>query len=465
MIRGNGVQTMNVSVIGTGYVGLTTGVSLAFLGHRVTCVDVDAAKIDGLRRGEIPIHEPGLRELMELSADRLTFTMEYGAALKDADVLFFAVGTPAEADGSPNLGYLYAALHETLQHAKRREAPLLLVNKSTVPVGTADRIREIIHMQGLEGHVHVASNPEFLRQGSAVRDTLYPDRIVVGGGEYAARTLRKLYEPLIGQRFAEPPAAPRKKGMGDIPFIAVDLRSAELAKYAANAFLAMKISFINEMANVCDRVQADVTEIARIIGADPRIGPAFLQAGIGYGGSCFPKDTGALRHIADTNGYEFKLLDAVIRVNREQKFRPVEKLKRELGDIRGKKIAVLGLTFKPETDDMRDAPSIPILEKLAEEGASVYAHDPVGMGKAATLIHPDVQLCTQAAEALRDAEAALLLTEWSEYTSLDPAWLRSVMKRPLLIDGRNAYDAASREAVEYRGIGIASNETILASIY
>lgn len=448
---------MNVAVIGTGYVGLTTGVTLAYLGHRVTCVDINEEKVNRLKQGLSPIYEPGLEELMRLSRSRLHFTMDCGEAVLDADVVFIAVGTPAYADGSPNLTYLFASVEEMLPHLELKETGTVLVNKSTAPVGTSDRIQEMIREAGLEPKVSVASNPEFLRQGQAVRDTLYPERIVVGGDERAVTMLGGLYSSLVGQDFDPPPGTPRPAGVTEAAYITVDRRSAELAKYAANAFLAMKISFINEIANVCDCVGADVTRIADIIGRDSRIGPAFLQAGIGYGGSCFPKDTGALQHIANTNGYDFKLMSAVIEVNNVQKYRMVDKVRKELGSLRGKKVAVLGLTFKPGTDDMREAPSLPIIEALVGEGAIVYAHDPIALEKAMDYLPSAVHGVPLLEDALRDAEAALLVTEWPEYTKLGAGVFRSLMARPLLIDGRNAMGQRGREQLEYRGMGIRSD--------
>jgi UDPglucose 6-dehydrogenase len=438
---------MNVTVIGTGYVGLTTGVSLAHMGHQVVCVDVDEDKVRKLQQGISPIYEPGLDELLLASMQHLTFTTSYEAAVAHAEVIFLAVGTPSNSDGSPNLSYIFGAVKELLLLLRSKTTPTLLVNKSTVPVGTGHRIMEEVRRWGLDPLVEVASNPEFLRQGRAMYDTLHPDRVVVGGSDGAAAILNRLYKPILCQSLTNDGIS------AEIPYIHVDIRSAELAKYAANAYLAMKISFINEMANVCDSVGADVTHIAEIIGTDPRIGPSFLQAGIGYGGSCFPKDTKALRYIADTNGYDFKLLSAVIEVNNGQKFRLLDKLRSEAGDLAGKKIAVLGLTFKPGTDDLRDAPSIPIIHALTASGAEVFAHDPIASDRAASLFPASIRLGQSLEETLRDADAALLLTEWEEYTALSAADIRRLMKRPLLIDGRNAYRMPDSEELHYIGMG------------
>lgn len=457
---------MKVAVMGTGYVGLTTGAALAHLGHQVVCADIDEAKIALLQRGICPIYEPGLEELLQANSASLVFTTSCREAVQEAQVVFIAVGTPANEDGSPNLSYLHQALDmilDALAEITEREPagghfgvsaaigpigeyskslPTLLVNKSTVPVGTGDRFQEEIRRRGLEQRVELASNPEFLRQGRAMHDTLHPERIVAGGSSWAAQMLRELYAPLLDNT--------------DIPFLHVDLKSAELAKYAANAFLAMKISFINEIANVCDGIGADVESVARIIGSDSRIGPAFLHAGIGYGGSCFPKDTRALRHIADTSGYDFRLLSAVIEVNNGQRDRMLLKLRSRLGSLNGKRIAVLGLTFKPATDDLREAPSLPVIAQLISEGAIVTAHDPVAVAHAGERLPPGVHLADSAVECLRDADAALLVTEWPEYTAIAPEiWLQH-MRRPLVIDGRNALPASLRSVLEYCGMGVPS---------
>ncbi|WP_284641750.1 UDP-glucose dehydrogenase family protein [Paenibacillus silviterrae] len=444
---------MNIAVVGTGYVGLTTAVTLAYLGHRVTAVDVNAEKIDRLRAGQLPIYEPGLKELLDASGERLTFTTSYAEALLEADVVFVAVGTPSQEDGSPDLTYLNASLEEMLVYLRHKETTTLLVTKSTVPVGTGDRMEERIRREGLDGKVTVASNPEFLRQGQAVADTLYPERIVVGGNETAWQIMREVYSAIVAQSFSMPALVQKPARRAVISYIEVGRRSAELSKYAANAFLAMKISFINEIANVCERVGADVEQVADIIGKDTRIGSSFLRAGIGYGGSCFPKDTNALHYMAGTNGYDFKLLSAVIEVNNAQKLHLVHKAKERLGTLYGKKLAVLGLTFKPGTDDLRESPSLAIIEALAGEGARVFVHDPIALEKAAGLVPEGVQLAAQVGDALAGAEAALLITEWAEYVNLDPAYLRSVMLRPLLLDGRNAWNVDKRTLLEYDGIG------------
>lgn len=402
---------MRVTVIGTGYVGLTTGASLAYLNHEVTCVDSDDRKVEQLSQGIMPFYEPGLHELISLRPEHIRFTSSAWEAVMDADVVFFAVGTPANEDGSPNLSFLLSAVEETIGYLRMKSKPTVLINKSTVPVGTGDQIERKVKDAGLADRVKVISNPEFLRQGRALSDTFYPERIVVGGDLAAGDVLETLYAAVLHQTFDAPLLIPRPEGYSRPGYIRVDRRSAELAKYAANAFLAMKISFINEIANVCDRVGADVRQVADVIGTDPRIGSSFLQAGIGYGGSCFPKDTRALQFIADTNGYDFKLLSAVIEVNQSQKFILIHKLYEQLGELTGKQIAVLGLSFKPGTDDLREAPSIPLIRALVSAGAKVRVHDPVAMRKAAALLPDSVHFAGGVLEALSQADAALLVTE------------------------------------------------------
>lgn len=446
---------MNVTIIGTGYVGLTTGVTLAYIGHQVTCLDVDNNKIEKFRMGLSPIYEPGLEHIMELTKNRLSFTSNYDEALPAADIIFLAVGTPPKQDGAPNLANVNLAFEKCMKYIMKNDHKVLLVNKSTVPVGTAESFQQEIVLLGLQSKVSIASNPEFLRQGRALHDTFYPDRIVVSGDAFAINILRELYTPIIEQTFKAPENTPRPAGTDKVPFIAVDRSSAELGKYAANAFLAMKITFINEMSNVCDKVGADVNNVAKIIGADPRIGPQFLQAGIGYGGSCFPKDTRALNHIARVNGYSFKLMNAVIEVNNEQKYVVIKKLRESLGTLKGRKIAILGLTFKPETDDLRDAPSIPIVQALIDEGAEVSVNDPVALEKALVQLPKGVEYSNSIEEVVKDADAIALLTEWIQYKSLDWLTLGLLMRHKVLIDGRNALDGENMRDIgfEYYGIG------------
>lgn len=444
---------MNVAVIGTGYVGLTTGVTLAYLGHKVSCIDVDQQKIDKLNQGIPPIYEKGLEPMLRSAKEYLIFTTSYEEAIPNADVIFIAVGTPSADDGSPNLEYLYNAFDQTLRFLKDKQSTTVLVNKSTVPVGTGDALAEKVLDVGCN-NVLIASNPEFLRQGRAMYDTLYPERIVVGGDEAACRVLGELYAPLIEQNFASPNAIPRPMGMKRPLYLTVDRKSAEMGKYAANAFLAMKISFINEIANVCDNVGGDVEKIAQIIGSDQRIGPQFLQAGIGYGGSCFPKDTRGLHHIAQTNGYSFKLLNAVIEVNNEQKFRVINKLKGIYGSLKNKKTVVLGLTFKPDTDDLRDAPSLPIIRKLLDEGADVWVHDPVASQKVMRMFGNKVTSARDLETIFDGAMSVILITEWEQYIQCDWEHLGSLMKNKVVIDGRNALDGKKLTKFGYRYIGV-----------
>ncbi|MDI4644158.1 UDP-glucose dehydrogenase family protein [Cohnella hashimotonis] len=445
---------MKVTVIGTGYVGLTTGICLAYIGHEVVCADTNESKVRQLRDGHIPIYEYGLPEMLAASGERIRFTAQCRQAVGTADIVILAVGTPAKAEGAPELAYLYAAMETVLDGIAEKQTPTLVVNKSTVPVGTGDKLAAMAASRGISHRVEIASNPEFLRQGSAMPDTLYPERIVAGGSPTAQAALKELYGPLLRQDFSPPALAPRPPGLASVPFFAVDLKSAELGKYAANAFLAMKISFINEMANLCDRVGADVSEIAGILGSDSRIGKAFLQAGIGYGGSCFPKDTKALHHIAGTSGYDFKLLSSVIEVNRFQKYVLVGKLRSALGALDGRRVTILGLTFKPETDDMREAPSLPIIEALLAEGACVTAHDPVGLPAAKALLPAEAKTTTNLDEALQDADAAVLVTEWPVYLNYGGRTYRQRMRQPIFVDGRNALPVSDRGWLDYYGVGM-----------
>ena len=446
---------MNVTIIGTGYVGLTTAVTFAYLGHLVTCLDINKGKIEKLRSGQSPFYEPGLEYIMKISGQRLTYTSNYAEATLCADIIFIAVGTPPNEDGSPNLTYINEAFESIMTNLKSNDKKVVIVNKSTVPIGTTQKLQERLILSNLGSRAVMASNPEFLRQGRAVHDTLYPDRIVIGGDNFSIKILKQLYQPIIEQSFVAPKGIQRPKGLNQVQLIAVDRFSAELGKYAANAFLAMKISFINEMSSVCDKVGADINNVAKIIGTDPRIGEKFLQAGIGYGGSCFPKDTRALHYIAESNGYSFKLMSAVIEVNNRQKFVIISKLKEALGKLKGQKIAVLGLTFKPDTDDLREAPSIPIIYALINEGAEVSAHDPVALEKAILQLPSKVYFSDSIKDIVRDADAIVLLTEWEQYKIIDWLNIGSFMRKKILIDGRNALNGDNLENIgyEYYGIG------------
>jgi len=424
-------QRPPIGVIGTGYVGLVTAAGFAELGSDVVCVDIDADKIERLRRGEIPIYEPGLEELVARNRERLTFTTRLEDALERARLLFVAVGTPPTYSGDADLSAVHqvvAAMPPSDRHA--------LVMKSTVPVGTGASIKRIFAEQGKDGFSYV-SCPEFLKEGSAVKDFLHPDRVVVGDdGDWAGDAVVELYAPL------------------DAPLVRTDISSAEMVKLASNAFLATKISFINEIANVCEETGADVMEVARGMGLDDRIGPKFLQAGIGFGGSCFPKDVSALKQLAGNSGYHFQLLNAVIEVNELQKRRVVAKLQKHLGSLVGKRIALLGLAFKPETDDMREASSLVLSARLQADGAHVVAYDPIAEEQARRLL-PGVELAPGALDAVQDADAVVLVTEWQEFKELDWREVASAMRGTLVIDGRNALDAHAILAagLSYEGVG------------
>jgi UDPglucose 6-dehydrogenase len=420
-----------IGVIGTGYVGLVTAVGFAELGSEVWCVDVDAEKVDRLKRGEMPIYEPGLEELMARNSDRLHFSTELAPALEHARLLFVAVGTPPTHSGDADL----SAVHAVVDSMPSPDGHALVM-KSTVPCGTGANIRRIFSDGGKSGFSYV-SCPEFLKEGSAVADFMHPDRVVVGGeGDWAQEAVVRLYEPL------------------DAPLVRTDVASAEMIKLAANAFLATKISFINEIANVCEVLGADVVEVARGMGLDDRIGPRFLQAGIGYGGSCFTKDVSALKLLAGNSGYHFQLLNAVIEVNELQKRRVVAKLQRHLGELAGRRITLLGLAFKPNTDDMRGASSLVLAARLQAEGAHVRAFDPIAEDAARALM-PQLDYADCAASAVADADAVILVTEWREFLELEWEQVAREMRGTLVIDGRNALDGAAVRAAGliYEGIG------------
>ena len=421
---------MRVAVFGAGYVGLVTGACLADLGHDVAVRDVVVEKIEALRRGEVPIHEEGLHELLERNRDRLRFTTEVGEAIDGAEVVYVAVGTPPTYSGDADLSSVWTVIDE-LPHVDHR---IVLAMKSTVPVGTGRTVRHRLDERGL-ANVGYVSNPEFTAEGTAVRDFMHPDRIVIGGSDPADVDLVERLHAGI-----------------DAPVVRCDVASAEMIKLAANAALVTRISFINEIANVCEATGADVLTVAQGIGLDHRIGSDFLRAGIGYGGSCFPKDSLALKQLAANSGYNFQLLNAVIEVNELQKRRVVGKLERRLGSLRGKKVALLGLAFKPGTDDMREAPSLVLAGRLLAEGAHVSAWDPVADGR----LHLDgVDIAASALEALDGADAAVLVTEWPELRQLDWAEAGARMRKRVLIDGRNMLDADDMRAAgfEYEGVG------------
>jgi UDPglucose 6-dehydrogenase len=457
-------EFFDVGVVGTGYVGLTTGACLAHIGHRVTCVDKDAHLVTELKESRMPFYELGLEGLVEggVRQGRLHFSTELAPVVQRAEVIFVAVDTPQREGGAADLtsvATVAQAIGRMLSEVGTdRERPLVVGNKSTVPVGSGDYVSMLLREGTEEGgngtvDYRVVSNPEFLREGSAIYDCLFPERIVVGANHRdALDTMRALYEPIIEQSFPTE-LDPRPKVA--VPFVTTDLVSAEMIKYAANAFLATKISFINEMANLCELVGADVSEVAHGIGLDGRIGPRFLNAGIGWGGSCFPKDVAALRFIAREYDYEPALLNASVAVNERQRKRVVGKLQRELHTLKGKRVALLGLSFKPNTDDLREAPSLEIADSLNALGARVVGYDPVA-GKAAAKMMPEMKVVFDPYEALKGAHAAVLVTEWEELRALDLKRAASLMEKPsLLIDGRNALNSREVRAtgIRYRGFG------------
>ena len=429
---------MNICVVGSGYVGLVTGAVFADLGNDVVCVDNDRAKIDCLRAGQMPIYEPGLEEMVtrNVGDGRLAFGTDLAAAVRQSDVIFIAVGTPSKDSGETDLSQVEGVAAEIGRAMDRYK---VVVNKSTVPVGTGELVREVIaRQQPRPVEFDVVSNPEFLREGSAIEDTLRPDRIVIGAPtQQVAMTLVELYAPL------------------ERPMIITDLPSAEVIKYASNAFLAAKISFINAIANICEAAGADVSQVMKGMGLDPRIGAQFLQAGLGYGGSCFPKDVDSLIHTAARLGYDFKLLRSVVEINRARAAHLVEMMRKALGPLDDKTVAVLGLAFKPNTDDMREARSLEVIRLLHGAGAAIRAYDPVANGNARRLLPDTVVFGESAYEAARGADAIALVTEWNEFRFLNLERLRGLMRRPVIFDGRNLYEPERmrRLGFEYYSIG------------
>jgi UDPglucose 6-dehydrogenase len=432
---------MRIAMIGTGYVGLVSGACFADFGHQVTCVDKDADKIAALKRGEIPIFEPGLDSLVatNVKAKRLDFTTDLSAPVAEADAVFIAVGTPSRrGDGHADLTYVYAAAREI---ANALSGFTVVVNNSTVPVGTGDEVERLIRETNPQADVEVASNPEFLREGAAIRDFKFPDRIVIGTShERARKVMAEIYRPL---------------SLNQGPLMFTARRTAELIKYAANAFLATKITFINEIADLSEKVGADVQEIARGIGLDNRIGTKFLHAGPGYGGSCFPKDTRALIKIAQDHDVQLRIVEATLGVNDIRKRAMARKVANAVGtSLRGKTIAVLGLTFKPDTDDMREAPSIPLVTGLLDMGAKVRAHDPVGMEQARKEL-PGIEYCDDPYLCAKGADALVLVTEWVQYRAMDLGRLRREMAQPVVVDLRNIYrpDEMAAHGFVYESVG------------
>ncbi|PSB21154.1 UDP-glucose 6-dehydrogenase [Phormidesmis priestleyi ULC007] len=465
---------MRVCVIGTGYVGLVTGACLAHIGHQVICVDNNEAKVKLMQSGQSPIFEPGLSEIMQgaIQSQRLEFTTDLAAGVKHGQVLFIAVGTPALPTGESDTRYVEAVARGIGSHLNGGYK--VIVNKSTVPIGSGDWVRMLVldgvaEREGVaaepvlagmsipalprsvreEHDFDVISNPEFLREGSAVHDTFNPDRIVLGGNSARATALmQELYAPIIERQFAEDKTQP------PVSVVATDLSSAEMIKYAANAFLATKISFINEVANICDRVGADVTQVAKGIGLDSRIGSKFLQAGLGWGGSCFPKDVSALIHTADDYGFEAQLLKAAVSVNQRQKLIVVEKLQQVLKILKGKTVGLLGLTFKPDTDDLRDAPALSLIENLTRLGAKVKAYDPIISQTGMRHGLSDVIVETDAERLADHCDALVLVTEWQQFQTLDYIKMAQLMHAPILIDGRNFLNQALIEEAGFRYVGI-----------
>ena len=471
---------MRVCVIGTGYVGLVTGASLAHIGHHVICVDNNEAKVNLMKSGQSPIFEPGLSDVMTsaIQAGRLEFTTDLAAGVEHGEILYIAVGTPALPNGESDTRYVEAVARGIGQSLTASSTYKVIVNKSTVPIGSGDWVRMIVldgvaekaaEAQGAlskssvgessggtatltrvpEPQFDVISNPEFLREGSAVYDTFNPDRIVLGGNSKRATGLMQdLYAPIIAREFAE------NKSAATVPVVVTDLSSAEMIKYAANAFLATKISFINEVANICDRVGADVTQVAKGIGLDSRIGSKFLNAGLGWGGSCFPKDVSALVHTAEDYGYDAQLMKAAISVNERQKMVTIEKLQQVLKILKGKTIGLLGLTFKPDTDDLRDAPALVLIENLARLGAKVKAYDPIISQSGMRHGISDVIVETDPERLADGCDALVVVTEWAEFKNLDFGKMSRLMNLPIIIDGRNFLDQGKAEAAGFRYVGI-----------
>lgn len=431
---------MHIAVIGTGYVGLVTGACFAEFGVDVTCVDIDAGKIARLQDGVIPIYEPGLDQLVarNVAAGRLHFTINLQEAVERSLVIFIGVGTPPNEDGTPNMTYVESAANSIAEFMTDYK---VIVTKSTVPVGTGKWLRKIVQeRQKTKTNFGVASNPEFLREGAAINDFMRPDRVVIGSDDETAIAIMKdLYRPLY---------------LIETPIVITSLEAAELTKYAANAFLATKISFINEIANLCDQIGCDVHDVARGIGMDKRIGSKFLHPGPGFGGSCFPKDTSALTTVARSFGADSLIVDAVIEVNKRQRLAMIPKIEKLVGDLNNKIIAVLGLSFKPETDDMRDAPAIEIINEIIGRGAHVKAFDPVAMDEAKHSL-PNITYCKDEYEAIKDADALVFMTEWNQFRALDLMKVKNLLKTPKIADLRNIYEPSDmrEQGFEYVGVG------------
>jgi UDPglucose 6-dehydrogenase len=426
---------MNITMIGTGFIGLVTGAGFANVGHSVVCYDVDEQKINQLIKGHLPIYEPGLEEMVKHNVDkgRLCFSSYLEQAVSQADVIFITVGTPASVDGNVDLSMVYQSIENVLHYIKKET---VLVIKSTIPAGTCRKIAEIVKNQNAS--IEVVANPEFLRTGNAIYDMSHPNRVVIGANnERAAHTVAQLYEPF------------------QATILHTDWQSAEMIKYAANAFLATKISFINEVANACEKIDANIDDVAKGIGLDERIGTSFLQAGIGYGGSCFPKDTSALVALGEHINSQFTIVEAAKKVNDEQIFRLVEKIELHIGSVHHKKIAVLGLAFKPNTNDIREARSIVLIEELLKRGAIISCYDPEAMNGTKTVFADRISYCNSTEEAIIDVDAAVICTEWDEFKQLSPNQWKKSMSKPNIIDGRNCLDGnlLQENGVHYYGVG------------
>ncbi len=438
---------MHICVIGTGYVGLVTGTCFSEFGNDVICVDIDEGKIADLNKGKIPIFEPGLDLLVakNVKEGRLTFSTDLKNAVERSLVIFVAVGTPPNEDGSADLQHVEAVARQV---AESMNGYKVIVNKSTVPVGTGNRVREIVEESRKDNHSFaVVSNPEFLREGSAVEDFMRPNRVVIGAeSSESVAIMKELYSPLY---------------LIETPIVITNLESAELIKYAANAFLATKISFINEVANFCDEIGANVHHVAKGMGLDKRIGSKFLHPGPGFGGSCFPKDTRALAGAGRERGFEFSIIDAVVRVNDRQRQTMIAKIRTTIGSLRGKTIGVLGLSFKPNTDDMREAPSVDIIKALLQDGATINAFDPVAAENARQIM-PDINYCKDTYETADGADALVFITEWNQFRSLDLERIKSLMKQPVIVDLRNIYDPAKMAdcGFKYASVGRPVSATV-----
>jgi len=424
------VLILNITITGTGYVGLITGVCLSEIGQSITCVDIDEMRINKLKDGFVPIFEPGLEELMSKNRERLKFTTDYSNVYKESNVIFICVGTPEKKDGSSNLKYVYEAVEQVVNCVER---DCLIVIKSTVPIGTGDKIEEFIKLHNKKGvHIDVASNPEFLSQGTAIRDTMHASRIIIGvKTNRAEKILKEIYSAF------------------QQAYVITDRRSAEMIKYASNDFLALRVSYINEIANLCDITGANIDDVVQGMGLDPRIGDKFLKAGIGYGGSCFPKDTKALHWLANFHDYEIKTIKAAIDVNENQKIKLIKKARKYFESFRGLTAAVLGLTFKPGTDDLREAPSLQNIPILLEDGAKVKAWDPIGTENYKKIYPNEIDYYNTIEEALQDADVCFIFTEWPQVISMDISLFKSLMHNPLVLDGRNCF---SLERMECKGL-------------